>query len=1056
MTSGHRAGGSSLTPGSIHDRASMGQTGLWLLDQLAGQDDPAYHIAMAIEADAPIDEAALEESLNRLIRHQDALASSFVAHDDHVDVRKSHRRVHLVKKRVPRGPLLPRLQREVERPFDLSKGPLVRASMFGHGRGALLLIVIHHIVFDEGSRDVFWRELDAIYGDVSKGPRDIEFPGLSFKFRDFASKQHQTAKAGGFADDLAFWRSQLRELPDPVVLNPLPVHRGGRYPGQTRSLALPPSVMPAIRRSAAELGLTPHMLLLLALEGMILRISGQDSFTVGTVVDGRPSRDFDNVVGYFTNPLVLPADVALSFKLREAAERVRLRLMEALRHRGVPFALVVDDVDPPRHPGRHPLFQIALVVYRGDREITLFGQRARLLNIQPRAAQFDITLFVDPGRDSLEAYWEYRTDMFDEAAIDRLSNMFRKALDFVTGSPDRSFRELALADQAELRRLNEWGAARTEPSNATLLDLLDAQVRRRGSTVAIDMPPHQLSYSQLDELANRIAGRMAAQGVGAGDGVAVLIERGPLLIASLIAVLRSGAFYLPLEANSPQSRLGFMMRDAGVRHALADAKGRSAIKEFDGVVVSAEEAQGYPLMGDSLGPAADDPAYLIYTSGSTGIPKGVLVTHRNVTSLIESTQRLLKRAPHDRWSMFHSAAFDFSVWEMWGCLAAGATLCPVPADVAGSPAEFRDFLAERRVTILNQTPTSFYELIDADQAAAEPLALRIVIFGGERLAPERLAAWVARYGVDHPRLVNMYGITETTVHVTWRELGTEDIRRGGSPLGRPLPSVSLHILDDDLHPVPVGVIGELCVGGSGVAIGYLGRARETSERFVPDSFVDAGGRRMYRSGDLGCYAVDGDVQYVGRADAQIKVRGYRIELGEIEAALIETQGVMQAAVIADGEGADRRLVGFVVTSPDESIDEELVRASLSTSIPEYMVPSRILTLQRLPLTSNGKIDRHALAATMRSSDSEVHGGPPVGATEAFLAGVWTTVLNRTDVGRGDNLFAMGGNSLLAARIAGRLKAAGFGLTLRTIFEHPTIAELAAYLDRRTDRPASAP
>ncbi|HEY4575860.1 MAG TPA: amino acid adenylation domain-containing protein, partial [Thermoanaerobaculia bacterium] len=570
----------------------------------------------------------------------------------------------------------------------------------------------------------------------------------------------------------------------------------------------------------------------------------------------------------------------------------------------------------------------------------------------------------------------------------------------------------------------------------------EAQVDRAPEAVAVSADGEPLTYRDLDAWANRIARHLQASGVRPGDRVALRLERSAGMVAALLGVLKAGAAYVPIDPAYPEERIAFTLEDSGAALLLAAAD------------LAAAGSCGARRLEVPVAP--DLPAYVIYTSGSTGRPKGVVVTHANAARLFTATDPWLNFGSEDVWTLFHSYAFDFSVWEIWGALLYGGRLVVVPYWVSRSPEAFHALLREERVTVLNQTPSAFRQLIWAAEGRPADLALRYVIFGGEALEPASLAPWVARYGDQKPRLINMYGITETTVHVTYRPLGTADLA-GGSRIGQPIPDLAVHLLDAGLQPVPVGVPGEIHVGGAGLAQGYLHRPDLTAARFVPDPFAGRPGARLYRSGDLARRLAGGDLEYLGRADQQVKIRGFRIELGEIEAALTEQPGVREAVVLARSDrsgGSDRSLVAYLV---GEELDAAALRAALGRRLPDYMVPTAFVFLAALPLTGHGKVDRRALPAPDAATPAAATGPPPRDLLERFLAGQFHDVLAlpaARELGVGESFFDLGGTSITTAIFTHRLQEAlGETVHVVAIFDHPTVASLADYV--RESHPAAA-
>ncbi|MGW3046322.1 non-ribosomal peptide synthetase, partial [Kitasatospora sp. NPDC001159] len=715
-------------------------------------------------------------------------------------------------------------------------------------------------------------------------------------------------------------------------------------------------------------------------------------------------------------------------------------------HQDLPFERLVEDLAPTRSLARHPLFQIMLVLQNtAQAALDLPGLTATPLPAGEGTAKFDLDLNLNEAFDEhgapagLTGILNYATDLFDPATARTIADRLNRVLHAVAADPGRPVHTIEVLDAAERERiLITWNDRTAEGPDATMPELFQAQAARTPDTIALvqpdDGPAVEVSYADLNARANRLARLLTARGIGPETVVAVAMGRSAGLVVALLAVLKSGAAYLPIDPAYPADRIAYLLRDGSPALVLTDLAAQATSLTAPAgsrpvLVLDVPETQS-ALAG--LDPTdltdaerttpllPEHPAYVIHTSGSTGRPKGVTVTHRNVARLFAATRPDFRFGAEDVWTWFHSFAFDFSVWELWGALLHGGRLVVVPFDVSRSPDRFLGLLARHRVTVLSQTPSAFYQLVQAEAATAATgsgLALRVVVFGGEALDPGRLAAWYERHPQDAPLLVNMYGITETTVHVTYAELAASQADRPefASPVGRGLPNLRVYLLDAALRPVPPGVTGELYVAGAQLARGYLGRPGLTAERFVACPFGEAG-ERMYRSGDLARWTADGELQYLGRADHQVKIRGFRIELGEVEAALAAHPDVAQAAVIVreDAPG-DRRLTGYLVPAhrDTEVAPTELttaLRQHLAGMLPDYMVPAAVVVLDGLPLTANGKLDRRALPAPDYTTTAVSR--TAASAREEVLAALFAEVLGLAQVGVDDSFFDLGGHSLL--------------------------------------------
>src|SRR6185312_2186200 len=672
--------------------------------------------------------------------------------------------------------------------------------------------------------------------------------------------------------------------------------------------------------------------------------------------------------------------------------------------------------------------------------------------------------------EGLSGYVEYSAELFDRATVEEIGEKLVRLLRQAVASPRVQLHELKVVSGEEQQRLlNDFNTRVEEPIRAgTLVELFEAEAKRRGEAEALTFDGVRVSYAELNRRANRLAYYLMERGVGRESLVGILLERSVEMVVAMVAVVKAGGAYVPVDPEYPRARVETMLKDAVPKVVVTTRKHASELsvdRSVDLICVDEEAVCERPSRVSDQNPRqevlTEQAAYVIYTSGSTGTPKGVVVTHGNVTRLLGATEKWFGFGAEDVWTLFHSYGFDFSVWEMWGALVYGGRLVMVPKEVARGPREFLRLLVEEGVTVLNQTPSAFYQLMEAEEEERElgkRLKLRVVVFGGEALELRRLRSWYERHEENDPVLVNMYGITETTVHVSYARL-TAEMANGvgagaGSVIGGNIPDLRVYVLDENLEPVGAGVVGELYVGGAGVARGYLKRAGLSSERFIADPYSDDPGARMYRTGDLGRWRREGVLEYRGRADQQVKIRGFRIELGEIEAALKAEAGVGQAAVIAveDGRGG-KQLLGYVVGKAGAELDAIELRKQLQQRLPEHMVPAAVMLLEELPLTRNGKLDRKALPLPEFASRGEYVG--PRTAEEEVLCAVYADVLGVERVGIRDNFFELGGHSLLAARLVSRVRAAlGKELSIRTMFEAPTVEELVERL-QHDQRPRSA-
>jgi amino acid adenylation domain-containing protein len=716
-------------------------------------------------------------------------------------------------------------------------------------------------------------------------------------------------------------------------------------------------------------------------------------------------------------------------------------------------------------PLRHPSLREAL---KQSSSSTVQVTIERVQSLSDYAAKPDADLTMVIPDDGKECLWLYDGGFLEETAIDRMREQFTVLLEDIGSGQDRFVSQFSILPEKERHMLlTEWrGGEKEYPQRTTLHKRFEAQVERTPDAHALVFGTECLTYRQLNRRANQVAYRLRELGVGPETLVGLCVERSLEMVIGILGILKAGGAYVPLDPVYPQERLGFMLGDAQVPVVVTQERLMAKLPAHSAKVFYIDAAPlgigGEDTAADENPVAGANPehlAYVIYTSGSTGKPKGVLVTHGNVTRLFDATEPWYSFGPKDVWTMFHSYAFDFSVWEIWGALLYGGQLVIIPYEVSRFPKEFRKLLVDQNVTVLNQTPSAFYQLIQAEETGEMEgdLSLRLVIFGGEALELKYLKPWFKHHGDKTPQLVNMYGITETTVHVTYRPLTFEDVESGqGSVIGEPIPDLQLYVLDGNLVPVPVGVAGELYVGGGGLGRGYLNRPELTMERFIPDPFSKKPGARLYKSGDVARFLPNRDLEYLGRADQQVQIRGFRVELGEIESVLAEHETIGQVVVVVrEDRPGDQRLVAYFVPALGHGVNIPDLRKHLRARLPEYMIPQYFVELEVIPLTPNGKVDRRALPEPTVDRQTEESYVASRSEVEKTIASIWQELLNIKNVGIHDNFFELGGHSLLLVRMLARLqKTFGKELSIVEMFRHPTVAALGSFLAQKEKKEPS--
>lgn len=931
---------------------SFSQQRLWFLSQV-DPDSPLYNVPEAIQLTGPLNVAALEQSLNEIIRRHEALRTRFTIVDrEPRQICTPSRQVLLKVVDLTSLPALERetcarrlLEAEARRPFDVSNDLLLRTTLLrlGHEHHWTLL-TLHHIVADGWSMGVLIREIAALYQAFQQGAVS-PLSELPIQYADFATWQREWLKGERLDKQLAYWKQQLAEVPPLKLPGDRPQSARTTLAGARLNFTFPRELSDTVKRLSDGEGATLFMTLLAAFKLLLHRYTQQDDIVVATAIANRHHDETENLIGVFLNMLVLRTKVSGTLTFRELLQRVREVALGAYEHQDLPFDKLVEELQPERQLNRNPLFQVVFALHSGlAPALKLPGLNASELPATSKTSKYDLSLeFVDTD-DALTGFLEYRTELFDPQTIERLLIHYQTLLESIVDNPEQSIARLQLLpDHEQHKLLREWNSDRAYAVEQCLHELVAAQAERTPGAIALKFEDQSVTYRELDQRANQLAHHLKTLGVGPEVLVSIFMERSVEMLVGLLAVLKAGGAYVPIDPAYPAERVAFILQDTAAPVLLTQQSLLQLLRQPSAHVVCLDEQQeeierasGEPLattLATTVSP--DNVAYIIYTSGSTGKPKGVMVTHRNVARLFAATQDSFSFSTSDVWTLFHSYAFDFSVWEIWGALLYGGRLVIVPYWVSRSPEAFYNMLVRERVTVLNQTPSAFRQLCQIDEASTreiqQSLTLRLVIFGGEALDFDSLGQWFRDHGDKQPQLVNMYGITETTVHVTERCVRAADLTANpGSLIGRPIGDLRGYVLDRHMQVLPAGVPGELYVSGAGVARGYLGRPELSAERFVPDPFSGTAGARLYRTGDLVRYRAEGDLEYLGRVDQQVKIRGFRIEPGEIESALEQHQEVREAVVIASKDATgEPRLIAYIVAEQNGEHNEKIESAELS-------------------------------------------------------------------------------------------------------------------------------
>ncbi|MGI9046869.1 MAG: amino acid adenylation domain-containing protein [Burkholderiales bacterium] len=1041
---------------------SFAQTRLWFLHRYQ-PDSAVYNVARAFRLTGRLDVSALSGAFAEIVRRHAILRTGFAMVGDearqavHVNAAFKLDTIDLLHfAQAQRETEAQRvIDREANRPFDLERPPLLRAMLVAlleddHA----LLINLHHIVADGWSLEVLGRELAALYRAYRDACPSL-LPELPIQYTDYARWQREWLRDKALTAQLDYWKQKLKNAP-PLLALPT-----DRPRPQTQSLrraqhicTLDQSLLEDLKALNQQSGTTLFMSLLAAFAVVLARYSRSDDIVIGSPIAGRSRAETENLIGCFVNTLALRVDLSGDPSFAGLLSRVRETALEAYAHQDLPFEKLVEELKPERGLSHAPLFQVAFVLQNSACPLALDSLAVECIEIGVESAKFDLNLGAADTGQGLRLSFEYNADLFDAATIVRLAGHLETLLRDVAADSDCKLSQLALLTPAEQYTLTRvWNQGKAGyPADKTITALFEEQAARTPHNIALVCEGQALSYAELNDRANRLAHHLIALGGGPEVLIGLCIERSAELIVAILAILKAGSAYLPLDPSYPEERLAFMLDDAKAplvitQTAFAPMFARCPARL---VLLDAPESHDYPTNNPAASATSENLAYVIYTSGSTGKPKGVMISHANVHRLFTATDSWYRFGASDVWTLFHSYAFDFSVWEIWGALLYGGRLVVVPYAVSRSPDRFYQLLVEQQVTVLNQTPSAFYQLIQADHAyrGEQPLRLRCVIFGGEALNPALLGPWYLRHRDDSPRLVNMYGITETTVHVTYQALSEADARGANrSLIGCVIPDLSLYILDQHRQPVAIGCEGELYVGGAGLARGYLNRPELTAERYIRNPFSADPDARLYKTGDLARYLSDGNIEYLGRIDHQVKIRGFRIELGEIESLLAQHADVREAAVIArDDAPGDKRLVAYLVARPDTALTQMGLRSYLQGKLPDHMMPAAFVMLDAMPVTSNGKLDRAALPAPNEMDVARAAYAAPQTAMETAVADIYREVLKISRISREDNFFDLGGHSLLATQLIVHLRVAfQIELPLQALFDAPTVAALSGII-----------
>ncbi|WP_292772060.1 amino acid adenylation domain-containing protein [Nostoc sp. NOS(2021)] len=1050
--------------------ASFAQQRLWFLDQLIS-GNAIYNVPTVIRLTGSLKLAALEQTFNEIVRRHETLRTTFIVLDGQplqaiapsltiplsvLDLQQLPADEQEVKAKWI-------ITAEIEHPFDLSSGPLLRVILLVLSETEhILLLNMHHIICDDWSMGVLIRELGTLYAAFAQNQPSplLELP---LQYADFAHWQREWLQGEVLQTQLAYWREQLNAISILHLPTDKPRPAIQSYQGATQFLELPKKLIDALEKLSQQEGVTLFMTLLAAFKTLLYRYTHQEDIALGSPIANRNRSEIEGIIGFFVNSLVLRSNLSGNPTFQELLGRVREVTLGAYSHQDLPFEKLVEELHPERNLSHHPLFQVVFGFQNAPMSaLELPGLVPSFMNIDLKKTRFDLELHLwkcsEDFRSLLGGNWEYseglrgimvyNTDLFDKATISRMLEHFKTLLSGIVANPEQRIANLPLLSQVELHQvLVEWNKTQVDyPQDKCIHQLFEEKVQQYPDSIAVNFGNEQLTYQELNTRSNKLARHLQKLGVGSEVLVGICISQSIEMIIGLLGILKAGGAYVPLDPSYPQERLNFMLEDAQVSVLLTQENLLKHFESFSNQIVSIdkdweiiaqeqEDNSKSHLNSENL-------AYVIYTSGSTGKPKGVAVPHKAVNRLVCNTN-YIKLEPSDKITQASNVSFDAATFEIWGALLNGAQLVGISKDVTLSSHEFALQLQEKGINVLFLTTALFQQIArDVPQAFA---SLRYLLFGGETV-DTRWVKKILKHGVPK-HLIHVYGPTENTTFSSY--YCVEELPLATSfPVGRPITNTQIYILDTHLQPVPIGVTGELYIGGDGLAQEYLNRTELSAKHFITHPFTNNPKTRLYKTGDLGRYLADGNIEFLGRVDNQVKIRGFRIELSEIEAVLSQHSAVRESVVIASEDVPDDKyLVAYIVPNQEQIPTQDVLRKFIKEKLPDYMVPRAYVLLESLPLTPNGKVDRRALPAPDTIIFNNQDYVAPRSQVEELLAQIWAKVLGKEQVGIHDNFFELGGHSLLATQLTSRIRDTfQIDLPVRNLFEAPTVEQLARYID----------
>ena len=1043
---------------------SFSQQRLWLLDRLLPSGS-VYNLPRVVRLRGALDIEALRRSFDELVRRHEALRTRFEVHDGE-PVQRIAPQLSVALELEDLSALAPgqreaeaqrRAQQEAQAPFDLERGPLIRARLLRLAPTEhWLLFSLHHIVTDGWSMGVLTRELSALYGAYRRGEAS-PLAELPVQYADYSLWQREWLQGEVLEQQLAYWRETLAELPVLELPTDRPRPMAASYRGARVAFELGEELTGGLKALSRREGTTLFMTLLAAFQVLLYRYSGQEDLAVGVPIAGRSRPELEGLIGFFVNMLVLRGDLSGAPSFKDYLARVRAWALEAYAHQELQFEKLVEELAPKRDLSRNPLFQVSFTKgILGALELQLAGlERGEVVATGTQTAKFDLAFDMVEKSERIYFLVDYATDLFDAATIERLVGHWRVLLEGIVADPEQRISQLPLLTEAERHQLLvEWNDTAVEyPRDQCIHQLFEEQVERSPEATALVYEAQQLTYGELNARANRLAHHLRTLGVGPEVLVGVCLERSIELVVAMLAILKAGGAYVPLDPSYPAERLAFMLEDTRAPVLLTEQRSLAKLPIYTGHTVCLDrDAARIAQHPETSPPPSANPtnlAYVIYTSGSTGKPKGVMIEQRGLCNYLLWAQRRFPLASGDRVLQTTPTSFDIANLELFSPLIAGARMVIAEPGTHRFASELVTLARRQRITILQVVPSMLAAIVDVPDLTALK-SLRRVFTAGELLLPEVVRRFL---GQSDAELVNGYGPTETTIYSTFWVCDPRGARKV-IPIGRPVANTRIYILDAQGGLLPAGIAGEVYIAGDGVARGYWQQPDLTNARFVPDPFGGPNAR-MYRTGDLARYLPDGNLEFLGRRDHQVKIRGHRIELGEVEAALARHPGIAAAVVtVRHDRPGHHQLVGYVIARGESSLAASEVRAFLELTLPDFMIPVAFVVLDEFPRTPSGKVDRKRLPAPdTQSFGVKAEFVAPRNAIEGQIAKIWADLLGLEDVGVHQDFFELGGHSLLAMRLVSRVRTLlGADVNVREFFDHPTVEGLARRLQSMLGNP----